>query len=232
MNTVLRIIVFVLVCFSLTVTAGCAKKQQVKKEYSGFLTTYPKFEPGPEGGAKEVYLKEGVNFKKYNKVMMEKVVFYLSHDAEYKGIDPDDLKKLADAFHEAVTEALGSAYPLVDTLGPDVMRIRLAITNMEPSKPGLNLVVTAMPGGFGVKALKQVATGSHSFIGDTSMEAEILDSLTNERIAAVIDSREKGDKFRVTEGLTRWGDVKDVFKFWAKRIRMWLDETHGVKKEG
>ena len=61
------------------------------------------------------------------------------------------------------------------------------------------------------------------------LEAEILDSLSNTQIALAMDSRGKGDKTRFTEGLSKWGDVKDVFKFWAKRLKIWLDETHGKK---
>jgi len=163
--------------------------------------------------------------------MLDHVVFFFSDESKYKGVHVDVMKELAEAFHTAVAEALGDAYPLVDKPGPDVMRIRIAITDVVASKPGLNLITTAMPGGFGVKAVTKAATGSHSFIGNTAMEAEILDSLTNMQIAMAMDSRGKGDKIRITEGLTKWGDVKDVFKFWAMRLKNWLDETHGVKKE-
>ena len=207
-------------------TAGCASKEVKHTSYSGFLKDYPTFKPGPEGGADIVYFKEGVDYKKYNKVMMDHVVFYFKKGSEYDGIHLDELTKLADAFHESVFESLNGAYPVVNSPGPDVMRIRVAITDVVPSKPGLNIVTTAMPGGFAVKGIKKAATGSHSFIGNTAMEAEILDSMTNERIAVAIDSRAKGDTFRITEGMSKWGDVKDVFKFWAKRLKLWLDETH------
>jgi hypothetical protein len=230
MNSAIRIIFVLIAGVAFMMTSGCAGKE-VKYTYSGFLTDYPRFKAGVEGRVNFVYFKEGVDFSKYNKVMMDHVVFYFKKDSKYEGIHPDVLSELAEAFHESVFEALQGAYPVVDSPGPDVMRIRVAITDVVPSKPGVNLVTTAMPGGFAVKAIKKAATGSHSFVGNTAMEAEILDSLTNERIAAAIDSRGKGDKFRVTEGLSKWGDVKDVFKFWAKRLKLWLDETHGIAVE-
>ncbi len=227
MKIILRTAFVVIISIVFKFAAGCSKKQAVKQ--SGLLNNYADLQKGREGGVNKVYFKEGVDFKKYNRIMLDHVVFFFSGDSKYKGIHADDLTKLADAFHSAVAETLGEAYPLVDKPGPDVMRIRIAITDVVPSKPGLNLITTAMPGGFGVKAVKKVATGSHSFIGNTAMEAEILDSLTNTQIALAMDSREKGDKTRITEGLTKWGDVKDVFNFWAKRLRIWLDETHGKK---
>jgi hypothetical protein len=224
-----KVLFFVFVVCTMIMPAGCAKKQQVKQEYSGFLQNYPTFEPGPEGGAKLVYFKEGIDFSTYNKVMMDHVVFYLSDDAKDKGIQPDTMKELSDVFHEAVIEELKDAYPIVDEPGADVMRIWLAITELVPGKPGITLVTTAMPGGSAVKVIKYAATGSHSFVGETAMEAEVLDSLTNQRIAAAIDRRGKVKTIKITEGMTKWGETKDVFKFWAKRLRIWLDETHGIE---
>lgn len=230
MKIVMRTSFVIIISFVFMFAAGCAKKQAVKE--SGFLDNYADLKEGRKGGVNKVYFKEGVDFKKYNKIMLDHVVFFFSADSKYKGVHPDRLQKLADAFHIAAAETLEGSYPLVDKPGPDVMRIRIAITDVVPSKPGLNLIVTAMPGGFGVKALKKATTGSHSFIGNTAMEAEILDSLTNTQIALAMDSRGKGDKIiGLTEGLTKWGDVKDVFKFWAKRLKIWLDETHGVKEK-
>jgi hypothetical protein len=223
MNIILRTAFVVIISFVFMSAAGCAKKQAVKP--SGFLDNYSVLKKGREGGVNKIYLKEGIDFKKYKKIILDHVVFYFSDDSKYKGIHADELVKLADAFHSAFAESLGEAYPLVEKSGQDVMRVRIAITDVVPSKPGLNLVR------FGVKAVKKIATGSHSFIGNAAMEAEFLDSLTNRQIAMAMDSRGKGDKIRVTEGLTEWGDVEDVFKFWAKRLRIWLDETHGIKSE-
>ena len=166
--------------------------------------------------------------------MLDHVVFYFSEDSKYKGIKADVLKDLSDEFHKAAAEALEGGYPLVNEPGPDVMRIRVAITELKQGRPGLTLTTTVMPGGFGVKALKKIATGSHSFAGQTSVEAEMLDSVTGERIAAIMDDGEELEKMKfnlrqLKEGMTIWGDVEDVFKFWAKRLRTWLDKTHGIE---
>ena len=89
-----------------------------------------------------VYRKKGVDFKKYNKIMLDHVVFYLKDDAKNKSIDPVQMAELSQKFHQSAIDALGSAYPLVDKPGPDVMRIRVAIqisncpvTQRTPSTP-------------------------------------------------------------------------------------------------
>ncbi len=77
----------ILMSFSFSTITGC----RTKVEQSGFLTDYPDFEKGPKGGAALVYFKEGVNFNKYHKIMMDEVVFYFSKDSKYKGMIADEI---------------------------------------------------------------------------------------------------------------------------------------------
>jgi hypothetical protein len=223
MKTKQKTIFVVMISVALMIATGCATQKG-----SGFLDDYSGFKKGPRGGADFVYFKEGVDFKAYNKVMMDHVVFYFSKDSKYKGIHPDTLKELSDTFHKAVVEALGDAYPLVDEPGPGVMRVRIAITNVVPSKPALNTITSVVPMGLAISTIKKGVTGTHSFVGQASMEAELLDSLTNERLAAAMDTK-AAEKYKVFKGMSKWGHAKDAFKFWAKRLRNWLDEVHGLK---
>ena len=209
----------------LIITAGCATQQHQIK-YSGFLENYPTFQPGPEGGVDFVYLKEGVNFKKYNKVMLDYVVFYLKEDAEHKGIQADEMKELADAFHLEAVKALEGAYPIVGEPGADVLRVRVAITDIVPSNPATSGFTTVIPIGLAISSIKKGVTGKHTGVGGASMEAEFLDSLTNERVAAAIDNKE-GSKL---SGLTKFGSAKEAFEFWSGRLRIFLDNVHGIKQ--
>jgi hypothetical protein len=70
--------------------------------------------------------------------------------------------------------------------------------------------------------------GTFASVGGASMQAEILDSWTGERIGAVIDTK-GGHKLSSVEGNDEWGHTRAAFKFWAQRLRIWLDETHGKK---
>lgn len=218
-----------LLILGIMMTASCARypldrsDSTEKMEKSGFLGSYEGLKPGPKGGADWVYFKEGVNFSKYNNVIFDEVTFFLKDNAKYKGIKPDDIKELTEAFNDAVRENIGKSYPLVDTPGPDTMRIRAAITDIEPSKPGVSAVSTVLPIGLGISMIKKAATGRHTGVGETSMEMEVLDSQSNERIAAAIDSF-SGSK---VSGIKKWGSADEAFKFWTERIRMRLDEVHG-----
>ncbi len=216
----MKSVYIVIICFALTVATGCATKQV---KHSGFLENYPEFKLGPKGGADFVYMKEGVDFKRYNKIMMDHVVLYFKDDAKYKGIHPEELNEMSDAFHKAIADNLEGAYPLVVEPGSDVMRLRFAITDVVASKPGMGTIATVMPIGLALSTIKKGATGTHTGVGQASIEVEILDSMTNERIAVAIDTKPGGK----IEGFSKWGAVKGAFEFWAKRLRHWLDETHG-----
>ena len=201
----------------LTFTSAYGEKEV---RHSGFLGDYSHLTPGSKGQAAERYVKEGVDFKKYKKVMMDQVLFYLDEDAEDKGIDPNEMKELADKFHKAVVEALGDAYPIVAESGPDVLRVRIAITDLQSNKPVLSGITSILPAGIAISIVKKGVTGKHTGIGEVSMEVELLDSETNERLAAMVDRRAGGK----LKGVKKWGSAEQAFDHWAKQLRKRLDD--------
>jgi len=220
MKKMLVAVMVITVSFMLMAAVGFG----AEKKYSGFLQNYEDLKPGPEGGVAELYLKKDVDFKKYNKIMLDSVVFFLADDAEYKGISAEDMKELSDTFNRAAVDALGKDYPLVGEPGPDVMRVRVAVTQLTPGKPGKSAMTTIMPIGLAFSFVKKGASGSYPGVGKTGIEAEILDSLSNERIAAAVD-QQTGSKLT---GMSKWGSAKEAFEFWAGRLKTFLDGAHGV----
>jgi hypothetical protein len=216
MKTVQKTFLIVMICFTLAIIAGCGSRVK----YSGFLKNYPDFKPGH--GVDLSYVKENVDFK-YNKVMIDHVVFYFSKDAKYRGIHAGELQELANAFHKAMTGALKDGYPLVAEPGPDVLRIRCAITDVVATRPLWNTATTVTSKGV---TIKRSMSEDYNPVGGASMEIELLDSQSNERIAAAVDTK-VAEEYEVVKGLKKWGHAENTFNFWAKRLREWLDEVHG-----
>lgn len=183
-----------------------------------------KFEPGPEGGAKLRWLRPGVDFAKYNKIMVDYVVFALSPDSKYKGINADEMKELADTASLAMVNAIKDKYPVVSEPGPDVARVRMAIVDLEQSRPALSVVTTVVPVGLGISLIKKGATGEWTGGGLTKAEAMILDSTTNEVIAA--GYADYSAKF--SERYTKWGSLDDAFKHWGEVLTTFMTNV----KEG
>jgi hypothetical protein len=119
-------------------------------------------------------------------------------------------------------ETLKDKYPIVKNPGPEVVRIRFAITDLRQNRPVLS---DLMPIGLNLPDLKRGLTRSWADSGATSAEVMLLDSMTNTAIAAAKDDQRTGLK----ERFTKWGCVEDAFKYWADRLRLFLDQAMMVK---
>jgi Protein of unknown function (DUF3313) len=213
--------------FSCASTSAPSKGAAAEAQKVGFLGDYAKnLQPGPEGGAKMRWLKPGVDFAKYNKVMLDSVIFFFADQSEYKGIDPQAMKELADACDLQVVNALKGTYPIVAEPGPDVVRIRFAITDLEQSRPVLSAVTTIVPIGLGISLIKKGATGAWTGSGATGAEVMAIDSMSGDVIAVAQDKKTAG----FTERFSKWGSAEDAFKFWGERLKLFLDQAHGVKQ--
>jgi hypothetical protein len=217
----------------LTFTISCASTSPESKgaasgrTYSGFLGDYAQYlRPGPKGEAKMHWLKPGVNFGKYDKLMLESVTFFLADDSQYKGIDPVEMKKLADLFNEDLINALKGTCPLVAEPGPDVLRLRIAITNLEQGRPVLSAVTAVTPAGpAGIKVTEKGDTGLWVGSGATTAEFMAIDSMTDEVVGVARDDRSA----KFAERSRKWGSAEDAFRYWAERIRSALNKVHGLK---
>ncbi len=222
MKKVLVVTVLIFFVFLFTMSASMA----AEKKYSGFLGDYSKnLEPGPKDGVKERWMKPGVDFSKYKKLMIDGVIFYFADDSEDKGIDGNEMNALTEAFNQELVNALKDKYPIVSEPGPDVMRVRFAITNIKKSKPGLSAITTVIPIGLGISAIKKGTGGSWSGSGATCMEAMGIDTLTGDVILVAADERTAA----FTERFSGLGAAKEAFKFWAGRIRINMDILESKK---
>ena len=197
-------------------TAGSPSKEApAAPEKTGFLGDYYKnLKPGEKGQAKLRWIKPGVDFTKYKKVMVDYVVFAFADDSEYKGIDANEMKKIGDDASKALVDAIGEKFPVVSEPGPDVLRVRTAIVDLKQSRPTLSAVSTVMPVGLGISLIKKDATGTWTGSGATSAEMMVLDSMTNEVLGAGVD--QKSAEF--DERFTKWGSTEEAFECWGKRL--------------
>ena len=192
----------------------------VPKEYE------EQFKPGPEGGAKLAYIRPGVDFSKYKKVMVDYVVFALAPDSDYKGINADEMKELADAASKVFLQAIKEKFPIVSEPGPDVLRVRTAITDLKQSRPVISAVTSVVPVGIGISIIKRGVMGSWTGSGMTKGEIMLVDSMTNQVLAAGYD--DYSAKF--LERYTKWGSVEDAFKHWGEIFTTRLQNLQGIKQ--
>ena len=235
-----RILAAPVLALTLAVSGPVAAENKTLGDYvtKGFLSDYSKLKP--EGGESVAYLyrDESVDVSKYKNVLIDRIQIFFKEDSEYKGIDPTAIKELADYFHDAIVKAVGDAYPVVREPGPDVLRLRIAVTDLVPNKPEASVVSLVVPFLWVGEAGAGAATGeagSTPYVGRATVEMEALDSASSKQVAAYVETRvgmkylwNKGIETGVsayTKAYSTWAYTKEAFDFWAALIRARLDSV-------
>ncbi len=194
---------------------------------SGFLQDYSQLgKDDMMKKADKIYINKKSDWGKYDKIMLDDIVFMIADEAKFKGFEAKELADLADAFGKAIMMNLAGSYEFTDKPGPGVMRLRVALTNLNPNNPVTGTITTIIPVGILASGVKKGATGKHIGMGKVAFEGEILDSRSGEILAAVMDA-ESGKKYKVHKSVSKWGQTIDIFNKWAQTLRARLDKLTG-----
>jgi hypothetical protein len=228
----LSILTICVLVIGFTVRAQDSANRQApdSREVSGFLGDYSKLVPDANNGDLLLYEKDMYVLGKYHKFIFDPVTIYLLPEARERGIDPDDLERLAKYFHDAVTDELTKSerYQIVTAPGPGVLELNVAITNVEPTGGKQNAVVKAGATAASVATVPGVSMlVPRLSIGSASIEGEMLDSVSGERLIAFMTSKVGGRRwFSGLSAYKPWADIEAAFRSWAKNFRERLDEVH------
>jgi len=190
--------------------SGCATRAPAAK--TGFLKDYSKLEPHPDIEGRHRYINPNINADDYSKFIVDPVAVNLSETGKERGVDQEKLDELAKFFHQKIVHNLEQGYRVVNSAGPGVVRVRVAITDVEKTNPLLNIH----------PALKLTGAG----LGGAGMEGELVDSVTGQTIAAFIDNQ-KGSRLSLVAGLKRFGHAQAVMENWAEDLKKAIDQAYG-----
>jgi hypothetical protein len=208
---------------------GCAQTEQARKvEISGFLGDYSILHKGKEGEALLIYINPNIDFAVYDKVIFDPVTVWRGEGSKLYDVPKADLQRLANYLHTAIVTKLREDYEIVNKPGPNVLRIRAAITEAGKSNVGLNIFSTIVPQAILLSGAKKLATGTNSFVGAASVEGKITDSNTGEILAAMVDRRAGGKSLK--GAMNAWNDVEQAFQYWAERLSQRLREMRAGRQ--
>lgn len=208
---------FVQICLFLL--AGCTH-QVPRVEPSGFLGDYSRLKEGDHANLS--YISQTADFSRYTKIQISPVELIAAKGTKLSKLDAEDRVRIRKMIETDLADELGKDYALVDAPGYDVMRLRVAVTEVKPSKPIRNMISSVLPIGLALSTLKRMVFGTHLSVGEASIEAEVVDSMTGERLAAAVDRR-AGRKWGAGN-FSSWGDVDAAFEYWAEVLRERLEE--------
>jgi hypothetical protein len=144
------------------------------------------------------WIKPGIDLRKYDYLLIDPIVVMARKGSATDKL-PDDLKKKAtDGFRDVLFETIDPYYSVVQAPADHVLRVRIALTDITPDE----------------------GEGE----GSASLEGELLDAKSGERLAAFI-STIKGSKdgWRAQK---KWLAVEGAFIQWSKALLDYMDSFH------
>lgn len=216
------VLAWLVLAASLGLAACTTTSQTGKAKPAGFLKNYSQLKPGEGEQAQLVFVRPGTAFADYHSIIVDPVTIWRSEGRSIEKVPDEDLKELADRFERMLRSELSSDWGLVDRPAPGVMRLRVALTEAKGAPVVMNVVSSVLPQARIFSGAKKLATGTHAFVGSASVEAELLDAITNERLLAAVDERAGTKALR--GGVGTWSDADQAFAYWAKRLRVRLAE--------
>ena len=215
--------------------ASCAASRGRRGEVpeSGFLRDYSQLESSKDWPAREVYFNPNAQWSRYDSIHIDSVTLW-SDEATDK-LNAEDRQMLTDTLYKALHEKLSEFFEIVDTPGPNTIRIRAALTQAKGSKPVLRTLTSIHPGTLLLGAAVGLSLDTANSVGTATAEFEVLDAATNERMAAMVDQRAGTKVFFLIapkRTFTKWGDVTAVDEYWAERAVIVLLKKGVPPKEG
>lgn len=192
--------------------------------YSGFMTDYTQLRKVTDGSADYRYVAPGAEdrLSNYNAIMIDQPEIFVAPDSKYGGIKPDEMKALADAFRTAVAQEISNRYYAVDQPGPAVLYLRIAASNLYLKKKKKS-ILGYTPQGMVLGSVKSAVTKDLTKKIDLkrlTVEMEVLDSESGERLVALIESRGEGK-----ENPASWDELEAIMSEYGKRISCRLDNA-------
>ena len=210
---------------------GCTATRSLgKPEESGFLKDYSQLAKVEGYPAAMVYIRPGVQWSRYNSVQLDSVTLW--GDASTAGLSPEDQQMLSDGLYKNLYEDLSKYFTIVNQPGPNTLRLRVALTQAQGAKPVLRTVTTVVPQLRLLGSIVGLAANTAGTVGSATVEMEVLDSVTNERLAAGVDDRAGTKVLFAKRAYTTWGDVDAAFGYWSDRIAWQLARVGVQRKSG
>jgi hypothetical protein len=164
----------------------------------------------------------------YDAVMVDQPEVFMSPDSQYKGAKPDHLKTLADTARLAMMERLEEGgYQVADQVGPSVVFVRWAITDLYLKKKKRN-ILSYTPVGFVIHTTAQAAIRDlwrKIDIVELKIELEFIDGANGNLLGAFVTERgarkAKGQK----QELVSWEELDAAMKTIGTRARCHLDNA-------
>ncbi len=217
-----RYILFISLALVLLAATGCKSMKAKPSEGAGFVPM-SQMSSREDLPFQKVWVKSGVDWKKYTKLYVAKVNTSYLMNANWwqQSVRSADMQKdvaevaayMHDMFQKAFREDANNRFTIVDTPTPDSLTLELALTELVPSHVVMEALSLVAPYGSGVAV--QAAAKESDAKCTVAFEAKILASADKQVLAMAAD-REQGKFAPINlNALTWYGEAHVIIDEWA-----------------
>jgi hypothetical protein len=187
MNTTtlpLRLAGFVLA----TTLSACASPDPVA--YSG-LASASRLAPNRADDARTNPYRYGetVSWRNYDKIIIDPVTIYRGPDQQFGDLSEQDKADLARVMKEQFTRQLSKRFTLVNTPGPNTLRLALTLTGAATNTPVLSTLTRFDLAGGLYNGVQSARGGEGMMSGSVLYATEIYDASTQQLLRATVSKQ-------------------------------------------
>ncbi|PIT02769.1 hypothetical protein TSA1_19940 [Bradyrhizobium nitroreducens] len=127
-----------------------------------------------------------VDWRAYNKVILDPVVVYRGRDHQFGDMSGKDKATLAAYMQSCFTERLRSRFALVQERGPNTLRVRLTLTGAVANTPVLGTLSRFDMAGAVYNGVQAARDGEGMMTGSVIYGVEIFDATTSRLLSAYV----------------------------------------------
>jgi hypothetical protein len=130
-----------------------------------------------------------VDWRAYNKIMIEPVVIYRGPDQQFGDMSEADKASLANYMRTRFAKELGNRFALASQRGPNTLRVRLTLTGAVVNTPVLGTLSRFDVAGLVYNGVQEVRDGEGSLTGSVVYAVEIFDAASSRLLGAFVSKQ-------------------------------------------
>jgi len=172
------------------------------------------------------YIAAGVDLTRFTAFIIDPVEIYSGADAQFGNVSVPDQQAMAKFMHDEFVRVLGTRYKIVNSPGPNVLRIRLTLAGIDVTVPAAAAVTRVLPVGLVVNSVSAATGQSGTFLGSVAYAADFYDSETNVLVAKLV-TRQEPNAMDVTVVLSSLDAARAGVTQGAQRLLADINRIHG-----
>lgn len=130
-----------------------------------------------------------VDWRTYDKVMLDPVAVYRGSDQQFGEMSEQDKALLAAMLQTRFVDKLRTRFTIVNTRGPNTLRVRLTLTGAVPNTPLLGTMSRFDLAGAVYNGVQAARDGEGSMTGSVIYAVEIFDAANGRLLSAFVSKQ-------------------------------------------